>query len=341
MKTETKHYRPFTRPPADILPNQKMKEAIISTERINSYGSRVLTAGIDLTQYEKNPVLLYMHRRYGREDIPIGIMTNLRVEDGVLYGTPKFDEDTEEEKIIAAKWERGTLRMLSAGLDVLEWSEDPAVLTPGQTRPTVTKSKLIEVSVVDIGSNDDALQVDLYHGGELLKLAAGEPCDHLPLLKTEPEKTIPNNTNKNDMKTILLALGLAATATAEEAVAAITQLQNERNALQEERENLNLARITDAVEGAITEKRITADKKEKYLNLGKQVGLDSLKELLGDIPAAQKPLDLVRPAGGNKPEHVALTWKTATEAQLKDLRDNDRAEYIRLFKEEYGTEPTF
>lgn len=321
-----------------------MKEAIISTERINSYGSRVLTAGIDLTQYEKNPVLLFMHRRWCREDIPIGIMTNLRVENGILYGTPKFDEDTEEEKIIAAKWERGTLRMLSAGLDVLEWSEDPAVLVAGQTRPTVTKSKLIEVSVVDIGSNDDALQVDLYHGGELLKLAAGEPCDHLPLLKTpatEPEKTTPNYTNTNDMKTILLALGLAATATAEEAVAAITQLQNERNALQQEKDNLNLARITDAVETAIAEKRITADKKEKYLNLGKQVGLDSLKELLGDIPVAQKPLDLVRPAGGNKPEHVALTWKTATEAQLKDLRDNDRAEYIRLFKEEYGTEPTF
>ena len=40
-----------------------MKEVIISTEAVNSYGSRVLTAGIDLSQYERNPVLLWMHRR--------------------------------------------------------------------------------------------------------------------------------------------------------------------------------------------------------------------------------------------------------------------------------------
>ena len=40
-----------------------MKEVIISTEAVNSYGSRVLTDGIDLSQYERNPVLLWMHRR--------------------------------------------------------------------------------------------------------------------------------------------------------------------------------------------------------------------------------------------------------------------------------------
>lgn len=149
------------------------KEAIISTPRLNSYGARVLTEGIDLTQYQKNPVLLYMHRRGRKEDMPIGIMENVRVEGDTLYGTPKFDDDTEDERNISKKWERGTLRMLSAGLDIMEWSEDPTLLVAGQTRPTVTKSKLIEVSVVDIGANDDALQVGLYHEGKLLTLAAG------------------------------------------------------------------------------------------------------------------------------------------------------------------------
>lgn len=262
-----------------------MKEAIISTERVNSYGSRVLTSGIDLSQYEKNPIILYMHRRGRREDIPIGIMTNLRVEGGVLYGTPKFDEDTEEERIISKKWERGTLRMLSAGLDVMEWSEDPALLAQGQTRPTITKCKLIEVSVVDIGSNDDALQVGLYHEGKLLTLAAGEDNDHLPLLSRQSEesggeqsttdteeqpkekteqigsaalqsKETPNNNSNNDMKKILLKLGLAEDATEDQAVEAIAQMQQERTAM-------NLARITDAVDTAIKEKRITADKKDK------------------------------------------------------------------------------
>ena len=321
-----------------------MKEAIISTERVNSYGSRVITAGIDYSQYEKNPVLLYMHRRGRKEDMPIGIMTNIREENGILYGTPKFDDDTEDERNISKKWDRGTLRMLSAGLDVLEWSEAPEMLMAGQTRPTVTKSKLIEVSVVDIGSNDDALQVGLYHDGKLLTLAAGEESDHLPLLSKggEPEKEsapttdeqTPNNNSNNNMEKILLKLGLAPGATEDEAVAAIGRLQ-------EEKDTMRLARITDSVETAIKERRITAGKKEKYLNLGKQIGLDGLNALFADMTPAQKPLDLVKPARGGNGGAVNLTWATATADQLADLRDNNREEYVRLYKEHYGFAPEF
>lgn len=316
-----------------------MKEAIISTERINSYGSRVLTAGIDLTQYEKNPIVLFMHRRGRKEDMPIGIMTNLRVENGILYGTPKFDDDTEDERNISKKWDRGTLRMLSAGLDIIEWSEDPALLVAGQTRPTITKSKLIEVSVVDIGANDDALQVGLYHEGKLLTLAAGEENSHLPLLALstpkDPEKQPQNNNQKKNMEKILLKLGLAPGATEDEAVAAIGRLQ-------EEKATMSLARITDSVERAIKEKRINADKKEKYLNLGKQIGLDSLNALFADMPPAQKPLDLVKAVGGSgTATDVKLTWATATADQLVDLRDNNREEYVRLYREHFGFAPEF
>lgn len=172
-----------------------MKEAIISTPRLNSYGTRVLTQGINLEQYRKNPVLLFMHRRGRKEDMPIGIIENLRVEGDTLYGTPKFDDDTDEERTISKKWERGTLRMLSAGLDIVEVSEDPALLVQGQTRPTITKCNLLEVSVVDIGSNDDALQVSLYNGGDLLTLAVGENSVHLPLLQPV---TTQEETDKSD-----------------------------------------------------------------------------------------------------------------------------------------------
>lgn len=323
-----------------------MKEAIISTERVNSYGSRVITAGIDYSQYEKNPILLFMHRRGRKEDMPIGIMTNLRVENGILYGTPKFDDDTEDERNISKKWDRGTLRMLSAGLDVLEWSEEPALLSQGQTRPTVTKSKLIEVSVVDIGSNDDALQVGLYYEGKLLTLAAGEESDHLPLLSrtetengdetpaTSPEDEQNPNNNSNNMEKILLKLGLAPGATEDEAVAAISKLQ-------EEKTTMTLARITDAVDTAIKEKRITPDKKEKYIGLGKTVGLDSLNALFSDMTPAQKPLDLVRPGSGKSADSTTLTWDKATPEQLAELRDNNKEEYVRLYKEYFGFAPEF
>lgn len=72
------------------------KEMIISTSRLNSYGSRVITTGIDITQYEKNPVLLWMHRRSfsSGSPLPIGRVENLRFDGDALKGTPVFDEKT-------------------------------------------------------------------------------------------------------------------------------------------------------------------------------------------------------------------------------------------------------
>ncbi len=60
---------------------------------------------------------------------------------------------------------------------------------------------------------------------------------------------------------------------------------------------------------------------------------------------AQKPLDLVRPgatAGGAAPAaDVNLTWEKATPEQLKQLRDENRDEYVRLYKAHFGIAPTF
>ena len=38
-------------------------EVVISTSKLNSYGSRVLTEGIDTKQYKKNHIVLWMHNR--------------------------------------------------------------------------------------------------------------------------------------------------------------------------------------------------------------------------------------------------------------------------------------
>lgn len=312
------------------------KEAVITSSRLNCYGTRVLTEGIELEQYYKNPILLYMHRRGSRDDMPIGIIENIRVDGDFIYGTPKFDGDTEEEKIIAAKWKRGTLRMLSAGLEIIECSEDEKYLVQGQTRPTVIRSKLIEVSVVDIGGNDDALQtVRLYQDGKLLTLAQGEECEHLPLLKlntpTSTDEEGAGNHSNNiqntfQMNEILQLLGVA---TENDALAAI-------KALQEQNAALNLARITDAVEAAVAEKRITADQKEHFITLGKQSGVDSLRTTLSMFRPAQKPTDVINNGGK---QSVTLKWGDCTGEQLEALRKENREEYIRLYKEHYGFAP--
>ncbi len=315
-----------------------MKEAVISTPRLNCYGSRVLTEGINLEQYKKNPILLYMHTRSAR--LPIGTITNIRIDGDVLYGTPQIDGDTDEEKIIAQKWERGTLRMLSAGLEVIEISEDPALLVPGQTRPTVTKSKLNEVSIVDIGANDDALQCcKIYENGNVLTLAMDEDAALLPLLKKnvgpDGEDGGDNNTQtltQFSMNRILMTLGLAEASTEEQAVIAIQQLQQEND-------TLRLARITDAVQVAINEHRIPADKKDYFVNLGKKVGLDDLREIMNLYNPVKKPTEVINPNGGSAP--LNLKWEEHTAEQLAEMRENDREKYCKLYKEHYGVNPTF
>ena len=39
------------------------KRIVISDESVNCYGTWISTAGMDISQYERNPVLLWMHWR--------------------------------------------------------------------------------------------------------------------------------------------------------------------------------------------------------------------------------------------------------------------------------------
>ena len=147
-----------------------------------------------------------------------------------MIGTPVFDQNDDFAKRIESKWENGYLRMASAGLEPIETTPDPALVLPGQTRETVTRSKLVEVSIVDIGGNDEALQ--LYgQEGKLLKLAAGEDSPGLPLLqerkKPTPEPAITGEGEENNNPKInltkmtkeqLALLGLPETATEEQAI---------------------------------------------------------------------------------------------------------------------------
>ena len=321
------------------------KEVIISTSGLNCYGSRVLTSGIDLTQYQKNPVLLWMHRRsYNGKDMPIGRMENLRIDGDRLIGTPVFDENDEFAKQIASKWENGFLRMASAGIEIVETSDAPEHLLQGQTRATITRCKLEEVSIVDIGGNDEALQ--LYGtDGKLMTLASGENCDHLPLLLnkehaegTAPEASFNNQNNNNSMnKEILQLLGLSETASEQEAVNALRLLKEKAD----KAESLHLASINALVDGAVADKRITADKKEHFVNIGKSSGIEALRTTLELMQPQRKPTEVIhqttdQPAGGEHKTYAKLSDVPASE--IPSLKESNPTEYARLYKAEYGVE---
>ncbi len=306
----------------------KNKRVRITNERLNSYGTRVLTSGMDLSQYERNPVLLYMHQR----GEVIGYVKDLKVEGDEVTGELMFDEASELSQRCKKQWEFGSLKMVSVGLDVLELSEDKKYLVEGQTCPTVTRSKLFEVSLVDIGANDDAIV--LMKDGQRLEMGKdGES----PL----PKLNQINQEEDMDKKEIALLLGLPADASDDAIKAKINELNTaaeERAELSKENDALKLSSIEAAVDGAIAEKKITADKKDHFVELGKKVGLESLEATFGAMTPQVKLSQVIGHQGGAQADPSWKKLSDVPEDKILELRKNDPDEYKRLYKAEYGCE---
>lgn len=326
---------------------------IIDESKVNSFGFRTMIDGVDLKQYKKNPILLWMHQRAFRgikdEVLPLGNIVNIRVEgeergERKLLGDALFDEKDAFAKQIGQKVEDGFLRMASAGLDPQEWSDAIELKLPGQSRLTLTKSKLSEVSIVDIGSDDGALA--LWKDGNMITLAAGGENKDIPIYNDN------HNENKKDMETkaIALKLGLPETATEQEILDKISfclAFQSANATMKAELDSIKLNAITGAVEAAVTSRRINADKKEHFINLGKAVGIQQLNETLALIPASQKPTEVLHLSHSGQtqvPGTVPADAKKLSELSAEDiitLRKDNKEEYIRLYKAEYNTAPRF
>lgn len=307
------------------------KRVRLTDDSLNSHGSRVLTSGVDISQYERNPVLLYMHER-GKV---IGFMKDIEVRDGEITGEPVFDCATELSKQCKKQWEVGSLRMVSIGIDVLELSEKPEHLVAGQTAPTITKSKIFETSIVDIGANDNAIV--MRRDGKQITLGRDSE-NPLPILNNKPQTT----NQQMELKTIALKLGLPETADETAVLDKIGELNRasaEVEQLKKDKDALTLAQVTAAVETAIKENRVTADKKGHFINLGKTVGIETLKTTLEAMSPAAKLSHVINPSSGSTLPVGQKTYKKLSEVpedELRRMRDENLEEYKRLFRAEYG-----
>lgn len=311
------------------------KRIVISDESVNCYGTWVKTEGADISQYERNPVLLWMHWR----GIIIGCIKDVRKEGDKITGEPYFDEVRDESKLAKQQWEKGTLKMASAHFEVLETSDAAELIKPGQYRATAVRSKLIEVSMVDIGGNDNALPLMLSFKGEELKLSAGEENDSLPLLNNNKNQ---KKEEKMDYKAIALKLGLLETAGENEILSSIDLLLGYKTAnqqLQQEKEQLQLSAITQTVKEAVAKHLILAEKETHFIELGQKVGIDSLKLTFDSMTPIQKPLNLINTTG--RGSSISLDWKKLSDVpvdKMEELRNNDKPTYMKLYKAEYGVD---
>ena len=308
------------------------KRVRISNDSLNSYGTRVLTSGMNVGQYCRNPVLLYQHERGN----VIGYVKDLKVENDEVTGELMFDCASELSKRCKKQYEFGSLRMVSVGIDILELSDDKRHLVQGQTSPTITRSKLFEVSLVDIGANDDAIV--LQKDGKRITLGKDGECP-LPLLNHK------NNQKQQQMeqKQLALLLGLPETADDAAITAAIDGLKaakRQNEDLKREKETLEAERITGAVDTAIKEKRLSADNKNRFVELGKKVGFEELQNILAAMTPHTKLSATLGHLGGVPTGHPVTYAKLrdVPSDKILELREKNLDEYKRLYKAEYGIE---
>ena len=194
------------------------KTFLLSDETINSYGFWVKTTGIDLSRFKKNSVMLYNHERYGV--LPIGMWTNIRVDEGKILADAEFDMEDDFAKEVSRKVDKGYIKGVSIGFEVLSISEDEKDLKKGQTRSTVTAARITEASITPFPANHNALK--LKYKGKVINLSSEneKEIDEIFLLN-----------KSNNMKKIALSLGLPDSATEEQIIAAITELSNSNKSL--------------------------------------------------------------------------------------------------------------
>ena len=138
---------------------------LISDETVNRKGFRILTSGIILDYFLKNPIAFWTHKRANKWDsveyerLPIGKWINVRKEGDKLFGDLEFDMDDPYAVKLGKKAQKRILSACSMGILVVEESIDPKYILPGQQFATVTKCELEEVSLVDIPANRNAVKL--------------------------------------------------------------------------------------------------------------------------------------------------------------------------------------
>lgn len=325
-----------------------MKRIVISDESLNSYGFWVRTDGIDLSAFLKNPVMLWNHNRGGlgvtSDQLPIGIWKDLRIENGVLTGEPVFDENDEFAVKIKQKYESGILNACSIGFTPLEWSDAPEMLKEGQKVPTITRCRLLEISICDIPSNANATVV-LYD--DINKTIIN--LSDLPMLAIGPKL------NNNMPKEIALKLGLDENASPQACVNAIDELKSEIASHEATRQNLEqenrqlkqrLKAIDDAeaeaqkqevvnlLDNAVKSGRIDAKARPQFEKLF-EFDHEAAKTALAALPE-RKQME-AKPAGTGDGDLCKMSWDELDKAErLYELKTKYPDIYQQKFNEKFN-----
>lgn len=303
-----------------------MRIVLCDSETINSYGFKTDVKGINLSRFEKNPVMLYQHNPH----TVIGRWEDIKIEGGQLSATPVFDMEDPEAAEIARKVEQGFIKGCSMGIVIKQMTRTKGI-------DTATESVLLEASIVSIPADENALVVyDSEDKQNQLSINDFNKLFYIMEKKEKPELQ-PDNS-----EITLSQRNMELQAQVDEQSETIKALNAKIDELQRDLAERDYREAEAFVDKAIADGKITEEVKSEalsfYLSFPKET-----EKLFANIKSAD---EVAEPQSSislsqmmEKKAEPSQTWDELDRAgKLRNLKANNPEEFKRLYKEKFHKE---
>lgn len=139
----------------------------VSDDRVDRDREVILPSAFDVSDYKKNPVMLWNHSSWSMEpDDIVARASEVKVEKDGLYLKPEFNVHTEKGRLVQKMYEDGFLSAFSIGFIPRKTTSSPeewmspelkSKLKSGEVSSVIHKADLLEVSIVGIPANPNAV----------------------------------------------------------------------------------------------------------------------------------------------------------------------------------------
>jgi hypothetical protein len=315
------------------------KSFVLNDEtQVNCYGFRVKNAGLDLSRFKSNPVILAQHAN--SIWTVIGRWENIRIEGSLLLADPVFDTEDPDAAKIAGKVSRGFLKGASLGLKPATSGTNFNFKKGADGVPDLLTSEALEASIVAIPANKNSVRLLSAEGAEL---SEGQIKLSLNSVTYNPE----NNMEKFTLSAqAIVSLGLPNADSPLLVSAAIEKLATDHNTvkaelaaekakseeLQKKVTETETANARALVDTAINAGKLGADQREHYLAFATSNAAACAAVLNGMIPRTNLAGTVQNPSNGGQPVVKTMDEfeKLSLTEQLSFKTDQPEA-YQKLF----------
>jgi len=311
-----------------------MIDYIFSDEERNSKGYIILTPGIDLTEFNNNPVVLKNHNI----DAVVGRAVGTRINPEnieQLIGSIEFDEENEDAVKVMKQVEKNLIKHTSIGIKLIEGYE---TFIDEKETVVITKCILKEVSVTPLPANKNAVKLT-FDGKDILNT---DELIELNIIKKDTKMT--NTLNELKSQLADYEIKLTDVTANKDLLAKTVELKDEeieklKNSVIElqfvvdETKRLEAElKFNHLLEEAIKLNKITENQKENFLKLSYEQASLIINGLESKVAPEIKLSELVS-TDKNEDNKTFEWYQTNDKEGLKLMFQNDIEKYHRLYKQ--------